>query len=115
MAEIGPYQRESTVVRRRADPRPPGWEPRPEETVVASRVLSASERDHLVRLLALVPPRHRWALEHRHTPLLCAIGILDPPDEAYARAARRRFADPSETRERALALLIELDRETRAR
>ena len=102
------------VFRRRADPRPLGWEPRPEETVVPSCVLSPSERDRLVRLLALVPLRHRWAFEHRHMPLLCAIGILDPPDEGYARAARRRFADPSETRARALALLIELDRETRA-
>ena len=67
-----------------------------------------------MRQLALVPPPPRWAFEHRHTPLLCALGILDPPDEGYARAARRRFADPSETRERVLALLIELDRETRA-
>ena len=113
MSEIGPHQRESTVFRRRADSRPPGREPRLEETVVWSWVLSASERDRLVRLLASVPPRHRWALEHRHTPLLCAIGILDPPDEAYARAARRRFADLSETRKRVRALLIELKSETR--
>ncbi len=111
--EISTHQGDGTVVRRRAGPRPRGWAPRPEETVVTSCVLSVSERDRLVRLLALVPPPHRWAFEHRHAPLLCAIGILDPPDEGYARAARRRFADPSETRERVLALLVELDRETR--
>src|SRR3954453_8040520 len=114
MPEISTHQREGTAVRRPADPRPRRWAPRPEEAVVTSCVLSVSERDRLVRLLALVPPPHRWAFEHRHAPLLYAIGILDPPDEGYARAARRRFADPSETRERALALLIELDRETRA-
>ena len=114
MPEISTHQREGTVVRRRADPRPRGWEPSHEETVVPDCVLSVSERDRLLRLLALVSPPHRWAFEHRHMPLMCAIGILDPPDEDYARAARRRFADPSETRERALALLIELDRETRA-
>ena len=113
MSEISTHQGEGTIVRRRADRRPRGWAPRPEETVVTSCVLSVSERDRLVRLLALVPPPHRWAFEHRHAPLLCAIGILDPPDEGYARAARRRFADPSEVRERVLALLVELDRETR--
>ena len=112
--EISTHQGDGTVVRRRAGPRPRGWAPRPEETVVTSCVLSVPERDRLLRLLALVPPPHRWAFEHRHAPLLCAIGILDPPDEGYARAARRRFADPSETRERVLALLVELDRETRA-
>ena len=84
-----------------------------ERPAAPSPVLSVSERDRLVQLLALVPPRHRWAFEHRHTPLLCALGVLDPPDEEYARAARRRFSDPSVTRARALALLGELDRETR--
>ena len=112
--EISAHQGEGTVVRRRADPRPRGWAPRPEETVVTSCVLSVSERDRRARLLALMPPRHRWAFEHRHTPLLCTLGVLHPPDEAYARAARRRFADPSKTRKRALALLVELDREARA-
>jgi hypothetical protein len=86
----------------------------PHQTEGAAGAVSVSERDRLVRLLALMPPRHRWAFEHRHTPLLCALGVLDPPDEAYARAARRRFADPSRTRKRALALLVELDREARA-
>ena len=114
MSEISTHQAEGMAVRRRTDPRPRGWAPRHEERVVTTCVLSVSERDRLVRLLALVPPPHRWAFEHMHAPLLCAIGILDPPDEGYARAARRRFADPSETRERVLALLIELDRETRA-
>jgi hypothetical protein len=42
------------------------------------------------------------------------LGILDAPDVGYANAARRRFADPSETKERALALIDELDREARA-
>jgi hypothetical protein len=42
------------------------------------------------------------------------LGIVDAPDAAYANAARRRFADPSEIRARALALIDELDRETRA-
>jgi hypothetical protein len=112
MREISSHRGEGAVVRYRAEPPPRGWEPRPEEAVISG--LSVSERERLVRLLAVVSPPHRWAFEHRHMPLMCAIGILDPPDEDYARAARRRFADPSETRDRALALLIELDRETRA-
>ena len=95
-------------------PRGPHLATQTAPTPAGGSVLSVSERDHLVRLLALVPPPHRWAFEHRHMPVLCALGILDPPDEGYARAARRRFADPSETRERALALVIELERETRA-
>ena len=84
------------------------------EPVVSSCALSTSELDRIARLLGLVAAPRRWAVEHRHAPLLCALGILDAPDVAYADAARRRFADPSETRERALALLEELDRETRA-
>jgi len=84
------------------------------ETVVPNCALSATDRDRLTRLLALVPPPHRWAVEHRHSPLLCALGILDAPDVGYANAARRRFADPSETKKRALALIDELDREARA-
>lgn len=85
-----------------------------EGAVAPSGAVSASERDRLVRLLALMSPGHRWAFEHRHTPLLCTLGVLDAPDEAYARAARRRFADPSNTRKRALALLVDLDQEARA-
>jgi hypothetical protein len=73
--------------------------------------LSASDHDHLVRLLASVPAARRWAVEHRQAALLCVLGILDAPDAGYANAARRRFADPLETRERALALIAELDRE----
>ena len=84
------------------------------ESVVPDCALSATDRDRLTRLLALVPPPRRWAVEHRHSPLLCALGILDAPDVGYANAARRRFADPSETKERALALIDELDREARA-
>jgi hypothetical protein len=100
MPEIGTHQREGTDIRRRADPRPRGWEPRPDETVVPSCVLSVSERDRFVRLLALVSPPPRWAFEHRHTPLLCAIGILDPPDEAYARAVLAGGFRDGETRTR---------------
>ena len=84
------------------------------ETVVTNCALSTSDRDQLARLLAVVPPARRWAVEHRHAPLLCALGILEAPDVGYAHAALRRFADTSETRERALALIDELDRETRA-
>ena len=85
-----------------------------EETVVPGCAVSTSDRDRLAHLLALVPATRRWAVEHRHAPLLCALGILDAPDVGYAHASRRRFADPSETRERALALIDELARETRA-
>lgn len=67
-----------------------------------------------MQLLALVAAPRRWALEHRHAPLLCALGIIDAPDVGYADAARRRFADPSKARKRTLALIDELDRETRA-
>ena len=84
------------------------------ERVVASDVVRTSDRDRLTRLLAMAPPARRWAVEHRNAPLLCALGITEAPDVAYARAARRRFADPSETLERALALIDELDREMRA-
>ena len=84
------------------------------ETVVPNCALSAADRERLTCLLDLVPPPRRWAVEHRHSPLLCALGILDAPDVGYANAARRRFADPSETKERALALIDELDREARA-
>jgi hypothetical protein len=106
--------RDDRVVRAPSRPAATSREPRPVGSDVPSCVLSDSERDRLARLLALVPPPHRWAFEHRHAPLLCALGVLDPPDEGYARAARRRFADPSETRDRTLALLIDLQRETRA-
>ncbi len=84
------------------------------ETVVSSCALSAPDRDRLARLLVLLAPPQRWAVEHRHAPLLCALGIREAPDVDYAQAARRRFADPSETRTRALALIDELDREARA-
>ena len=57
-----------------------------------SDAVSASERDRLVRLLELMPPRHRWAFEHRHTPLLCTLGVLDPPTtEAELTAAVEAF------------------------
>jgi hypothetical protein len=102
------------VVRAPSRPAATSWEPRPVGSDIPSCVLSDSDRDRLARLLALVPPPHRWAFEHRYAPLLCALGVLDPPDEGYARAARRRFADPAETRDRTLALLIDLQRETRA-
>jgi hypothetical protein len=106
--------RDDRVVRAPSRPAATSREPRPVGSDIPSCVLSDSERDRLARLLALVPPPHRWAFEHRHAPLLCALGVLDPPDEGYARAARRRFADPAETRDRTLAFLIDLQRETRA-
>ena len=81
------------------------------ETVVPDCALSTSDRDRLAHLLALVSATRRWAVEHRHAPLLCALRVLDAPDVGYAHASRRRFADPSETRERALALIDELARE----
>jgi hypothetical protein len=84
------------------------------ETDVADRAITGVDRERLVRLLSLKSPAGRWAVEHRHAPLLCALGIIDAPDVDYALAAGRRFADPSETRVRALALIEELDRETRA-
>jgi hypothetical protein len=106
--------RDDRVVRAPSRPAGTSREPRPVGSDIPSRVLSDSERDRLARLLALVPPPNRWAFEHRHAPLLCALGVLDPPDEGYAHAARRRFADPAQTRDRTLALLIDLQRETRA-
>jgi hypothetical protein len=84
------------------------------ETNGVDSAVSASDRERLARLLALMRPGGRWAVEHRHAPLLCALGIIDAPDVGYAVAARRRFADPSEIRMRALALIQELDREIRA-
>jgi hypothetical protein len=84
------------------------------ESVVGADVVCTSDRHRLTRLLAMAPPARRWAVEHRNAPLLCALGILEAPDVAYAHAARRRFADPSETLERARALIDELDRELRA-
>jgi hypothetical protein len=101
-------------VRAPSRPAPTFREPRPVGSDIPGFVLSDTERDRLARLLAVVPPPHRWAFEHRHAPLLCALGVLHPRDEGYARAARRRFADPAETRDRTLALLIDLQRETRA-
>jgi hypothetical protein len=75
--------------------------------------LSALEHDRLADLLATLPDRRRWTVAHRQGPLLCALGLLDAPDPAYARAAQRRFDDPVDTRRRALALLAELDRDAR--
>lgn len=83
------------------------------ETLAPTAALTAFERDRLVRLLQAVPAPRRWAVEHRHGPLLCALGLVDPPDAGYAHAARRRFADGAETRRRALALIDELARDGR--
>lgn len=83
------------------------------ETVVRSSPLGASDLDRLANLLTSAPASRRWAVEHRNAPLLCALGILEAPDAGYAHAAHRRFSDPSETRRRALALIEELDNDSR--
>jgi hypothetical protein len=80
---------------------------------VSHRALSTHERDHLARLLAALPAGEEWAVRHRHGPLLCALGLIDAPDAAYAHAADRLFADPDHTRSRALALLEQLERADR--
>ena len=82
-------------------------------TVLPQPAVSDSVRDRLARLVVSAAPWGRWEIEHMHAPLLCALGILEAPDAEYARAARRRFADPAETQERALALIDALDREAR--
>lgn len=84
------------------------------DTQVLSSPISRHERDRLAGLLASLPPASGWAVRHRHGPLLCALGLIDAPDAAYAHAAHRRFSDPSQTRRRALALLDELDRDARS-
>ena len=83
------------------------------EIMVRSSVLPTLDHDRLASLLASVPASRRWAVENRNAPLLCALGILEAPDVDYAHAARRRFADPSEARGRAIALIEELDRDER--
>ena len=83
------------------------------ETFVPTAALTASERDQLARLLQAAPAGRRWWVEHRHGPLLCALGLIDAPDTGYAHSARRRFADAPEMRRRALALIDELDRDGR--
>ena len=80
------------------------WEPHPHGDRRHGLRPSTSDRDQLTRLLALVPPARRWAVEHRHAPLLCALGMLDAPDVGYANAARRRFATrPRHVSERSLS------------
>jgi hypothetical protein len=83
-------------------------------TFVSSGALSAQEHDQLAALLAGLPAAEAWWTRHMHGALLCALGLADPPDPAYARAAVRRFADAELTRRRALALLEQLDRDVRA-
>jgi|SRR5215217_1271204 len=80
----------------------------------ASSVLSTSERERLAARLADLQDPRRWAVMHRHAPLLCALGLAEAPDAEYASAARRRFSDPVGSRRRALSLLDELDRDARA-
>ena len=82
-------------------------------TLAPTSSLSAAERDRLAGLLAVLPAARGWAVRHRNGPLLSALGLLDPPDAAYADAAHRRFADLARTRQRALALLDELERDAR--
>jgi hypothetical protein len=84
------------------------------DTSAAAPVLSTFERERLAALLAGLPDPRRWAVTHRHAPLLCALGLADAPDPGYAHAAQRRLSDPAESRRRALALLDELDRDARS-
>lgn len=81
------------------------------KALIPVSVLSAAELDRLVRLLRALPAHHRWAVEHRHGPLLCALSVIEAPDAGYAHAAGRRFSDAAELRQRALALLDELTRD----
>ena len=74
--------------------------------------LSALEHERLVSMLAGMPESRRWQIAHMHAPLLCALG-LGVSDSGYARAVERRFNDPADVRRRALALVEELDRDTR--
>jgi hypothetical protein len=83
-------------------------------TFLAPSALSAHEHDQLARLVAGLPAAEAWSVRHMHGALLCVLGLLDPPDAAYARAAARRFADVELTRRRALALLEQLDLDGRA-
>jgi len=80
---------------------------------VATGAVPRADRDRLAHLLAWLSPASRWAVEHRHAPLLCVLGVIDAPDAGYANAARRHFTDPAEVQARALALIDELERETR--
>jgi hypothetical protein len=82
-------------------------------TFVHTSALSVDEHDRLASLLAGLPAGERWWVEHMQGALLCTLGLLDPPDAAYARAADRRFTDPVDARRRALALLAQLDRDLR--
>jgi hypothetical protein len=83
-------------------------------TLVPTGPLSPQEHDRLAALLAGLPAAEAWWMRHMHGALLCALGLIDPPDAAYARAAVRRFSDVELTRRRALALLEQLDRDVRA-
>lgn len=72
--------------------------------------LSALERQRLSHLLDAMSPTRRWEVGHLYGPLLCSLGLVEPPDDAYANAAQRRFVDPAIARQRALGLLSELER-----
>ena len=84
------------------------------DTFLPANALSAAERARLADLLAVLPAGRGWEVRHMHGPLLCALGLIDPPDAAYAHAALRRFADSAHARRRALALLEQLDRDARS-
>lgn len=49
-----------------------------------------------------------------HGALLCVLGLVNPPDVAYANAAHRHFLGSAGVRLRALALVDELKRDARA-
>ncbi len=92
----------------------PSHESHATDTFTPSSALSAIERDRLAGLLAAVPPPRRWAVEHMHTPLLCVLGLVKPPDAAYAHAAERYLVDAANTRRRALMLVDQLERYARS-
>jgi hypothetical protein len=79
----------------------------------SSDALSALEHQRLAALLDAMPPTRRWEVGHMHGPLLCSLGLVEPPDDAYADAAHRLLGDPVIKRRRALSLLKELERQAR--
>lgn len=92
----------------------PSHESHATDTFTLSSALSAIERDRLAGLLAAMSPPRRWAVEHMHSPLLCVLGLVKPPDAAYAHAAERYLVDAANTRRRALTLVDQLERYARS-
>ena len=61
-------------------------------------LLSSSERAHLADLLAVMPTPRRWEVGNMHGALLCVLGLVNPPDTAYANAAQRHFVGSAPTK-----------------